>query len=120
MVLPLAGETPEELAQSLRDLDARQGSAEAEVVFCRAVRKSCWSQALAGGSREIVLTDDPIGRLAEYDCPARRPPSRSHRPQVEMCARLHADSLFSTAVRKGRTVSRGQSDRRHCLGFCRP
>ncbi|MGN3958251.1 lantibiotic dehydratase [Streptomyces sp. WAC8370] len=45
-------------------------------------------QALADGSREIVLTDDLIDRLAG-DAPAEQEAP----PHVEMCARLHADSL---------------------------
>ncbi|MDX3760115.1 lantibiotic dehydratase [Streptomyces sp. AK02-04a] len=45
-------------------------------------------QALADGGREIVLTDDMIDRLADETMAAREAP-----PHVEMCARLHADSL---------------------------
>ncbi|MDX3308886.1 lantibiotic dehydratase [Streptomyces sp. ME08-AFT2] len=45
-------------------------------------------QALADGSREIVVTDDLIDRLAG-DAPA----GQEAPPHVEMCARLHADSL---------------------------
>ncbi|MGW3848682.1 lantibiotic dehydratase [Streptomyces fagopyri] len=45
-------------------------------------------QALADGSREIVLTDDLINRLA-----GDAPTGQDAPPHVEMCARLHADSL---------------------------
>ncbi|WP_217546083.1 lantibiotic dehydratase [Streptomyces sp. GbtcB6] len=45
-------------------------------------------QARADGGREIVLTDDMIDRLADETIAAREVP-----PHVEMCARLHADSL---------------------------
>ncbi|MET7902604.1 lantibiotic dehydratase [Streptomyces sp. NPDC005355] len=45
-------------------------------------------QALADGSREIVLTDDLIDRLAGDARTGQEAP-----PHVEMCARLHADSL---------------------------
>ncbi|MER7932088.1 MULTISPECIES: lantibiotic dehydratase [unclassified Streptomyces] len=51
-------------------------------------------QALADGGREIVLTDDMIDRLADETMAAREAP-----PHVEMCARLHADSL--TALERG-------------------
>ncbi|WP_432033708.1 lantibiotic dehydratase [Streptomyces antibioticus] len=45
-------------------------------------------QALADDDREIVLTEDLIDRLADETMAAQEAP-----PHVEMCARLHADSL---------------------------
>ncbi|MEU7382092.1 lantibiotic dehydratase [Streptomyces sp. NPDC042207] len=45
-------------------------------------------QALADGSREIVLTDDLIDHVAGGEPTGGEAP-----PHVEMCARLHADSL---------------------------
>ncbi|MDH6435700.1 hypothetical protein M2158_004177 [Streptomyces sp. SAI-144] len=51
-------------------------------------------QALADGSREIVLTDDLINRLA-----GDAPTGQEAPPHVEMCARLHADSL--SALERG-------------------
>ncbi|MFF0161677.1 lantibiotic dehydratase [Streptomyces sp. NPDC005263] len=45
-------------------------------------------QALADGSREIVLTDHLIDSLAGEPLTGQEAP-----PHVEMCARLHADSL---------------------------
>lgn len=45
-------------------------------------------QALADGSREIVLSDDLIDRLV-----GEAPVGQDVPPHVEMCARLHADSL---------------------------
>ncbi|WP_333761926.1 lantibiotic dehydratase [Streptomyces sp. IBSBF 2390] len=45
-------------------------------------------QALVDGSGEIVLTDDLINRLAGDTTAEHEAP-----PHVEMCARLHADSL---------------------------
>ncbi|WP_425245397.1 lantibiotic dehydratase [Streptomyces sp. NEAU-NA10] len=51
-------------------------------------------QALADGSREIVLTDDLIDRLAGEALTGQEAP-----PHVEMCARLHADSL--SALQRG-------------------
>ncbi|MFE9613720.1 lantibiotic dehydratase [Streptomyces sp. NPDC006012] len=51
-------------------------------------------QALADGSREIILTDDLIDRLAD-----EAPTGQEAPPHVEMCARLHADSL--SALERG-------------------
>lgn len=47
-------------------------------------------QALADGNWEIVLTDDLIDDLADEEPTGQEAP-----PHVEMCARLHADSLSS-------------------------
>ncbi|WP_256362048.1 lantibiotic dehydratase [Streptomyces sp. TRM70350] len=51
-------------------------------------------QALADGSREIVLTGDLIDGLA-----GEAPTGQEAPPHVEMCARLHADSL--SALERG-------------------
>ncbi|MER6386751.1 lantibiotic dehydratase [Streptomyces sp. NPDC001127] len=51
-------------------------------------------EALADGSREVVLTDDLIERLASEELTGQVAP-----PHVEMCARLHADSL--SALERG-------------------
>ncbi|WP_406308085.1 lantibiotic dehydratase [Streptomyces griseoaurantiacus] len=51
-------------------------------------------QALANNSREIVLTDDLIDHLADDE-----PAGQAAPPHVEMCARLHADSL--SALERG-------------------
>ena len=51
-------------------------------------------QALADGSREIVLTDELIDRMADDGPTGQEAP-----PHVEMCARLHADSL--SALERG-------------------
>ncbi|MFF7309577.1 thiopeptide-type bacteriocin biosynthesis protein [Streptomyces sp. NPDC008137] len=50
--------------------------------------------ALADGSRQIVLTDDLIDRLAEVE-----PTGQAAPPHVEMCARLHAETL--SALERG-------------------
>ncbi|MCZ4506750.1 lantibiotic dehydratase [Streptomyces sp. ActVer] len=54
-------------------------------------------QGLADGSREIVLTDELIDRIADDG-----PTWQDAPPHVEMCARLHADSL--SALERGNFI----------------